>query len=525
KFADSLKDIPVVGTIINVVKSLFSFISKVFGHINDFFKGKSFFDVLREKIESVRTFLQPVFDWIVTKYDEIKQKVSDLFSGDGLGFNKIMTIFAGLAALRVGKGMFDWIKWDVTLITKPLQNLASFFGDLDDAVWGFVSKERIEALKKLAVALLILAAALVVLSLVDSDKLASSLLVLAGGLAELVGALAVLKAIKPGMMLGASKLLISLSVSILIFSAALMVLSKIDDDKLAEGLGAILLLFLMIFGFIAALGILKVKARGAVAGIVSLAVAMLIFAGVIYLLGSIPYNKLEQGLIALGAALITISVSMLLLTSVGGAKLLAAGIGMVFLAGAILVLTGALAVLTLLDAEKVAYSLLFLAAALAVIAVAVAVMPATLPLIGLGLLLVSVAIGMLAATLAVLSALNIEKLLGALLLVTATLTVLAISLTAMVAAIPGALALLIASAALVVLSGAIIVLSVAFRILAGLPLASIAGGLVLVGLSLLVLSVGLLAMTVGLVGAAALVIAAGGLVVLAIALNMMTNVP
>ena len=524
RFADSLKDIPVLGTIINAVKSLFSFISKAFGHIGDFFSGRSVFDVLKEKIESIRTFLSPVFDWIVEKYNAIRDKVTELFSGDGLGLDKILKIFAGLAALRVGKGLFDWAKWDFTLITEPLQNVIGFFGDLDDAVWGFVNQTRIESLKKLAVALLILAAALVVLSLVDSDKLAVSLAALAGGLVELVGTLAALKFIKPKGFVQIASLLIALSVSILIFAAALKVLSTIDQDKLVDALGAAFFMLAMVFAFVAAVSLLKVKPR-VVSGIISLAIAMLIFSGVIYILGSIPYKKLEQGLIALAVALVIVAAAMLVLSTVGGAKMLAIGIGMVFLAGAILILAGAVALLSFINIEKATNGLIILAGAMLIVAAAVLIMPATLPLIGAGLILVAVAIGLLAATLAVLSALNVTRLLEALLVVTATLVVLAITLTAMVAAIPGALALLVASVAFVVLAGALIVLSVAFKLLASAPLASIAGGLALVGLALVVFSVGLLAMTVGIVGAFALIVAAGGLVVLAVALNMMKDLP
>ncbi len=98
----------------------------------------------------------------------------------------------------------------------------------------------------------------------------------------------------------------------------------------------------------------------------------------------------------------------------------------------------------------------------------------------------------------------------------ASLVVLAIGLAAMSTSIPGATGLLIASAGLIVLGGAL-------KILGSLSLAEIGKGLLAMAGSLIVLAVGLTAMILALPGAIALTVAAAGLTLLAGALKIFGN--
>lgn len=103
---------------------------------------------------------------------------------------------------------------------------------------------------------------------------------------------------------------------------------------------------------------------------------------------------------------------------------------------------------------------------------------------------------------------------GALAVIGSALLILGLGLTAMTATIPGAAALLIASAALIVLGGAL-------KIMGQLKVGEIAKSLITLTLALTLLAVGLTLMIVALPGATALKVASEGLLILAGALTVM----
>lgn len=484
--------------------------------VSAFNSAKTFFT-------SIGDTVQIVWGYIKDFFTSIKENMSSAFSSkSGVGITNILKAIGAIFLLKKGAGAFSWIK-DIFSLFKPVQSLLSningAFESLGDALSSFSKKSAPDDLKKIAIAVGILTVALVVLASVDAKKLGIALSVMAGGMLELVGAMKGLEFISGKKGKNATKGLTSLAVSVLILSFALKVLAGIKAEALMDALGAVFVLLAEILVFLEAINLMKIKPKS-IKGLTSLAISMLIFTGVVYLMGSIPYDKLKQGLISLALALLIVSVAMVAISKFGGVKALAAGAGMILLATSLIILAGAVALFSLLDVKTIGTALAILAMSLLIVAAAVLMMPATLPLIAAGLIGVVIAIGLLSAVLIVLSKFDFDALLGSVLLLIIALGGIAAVMAIMSGFIVGAAALLIVSVAFVVAAGAFIVFALALKLVADLPLTDIALGLLAVGGALIVLAIGLAVMTVGIIGAVVLGLTAVGLIALSAALKL-----
>lgn len=297
-------------------------------------------------------------------------------------------------------------------------------------------------------AIQVMASALKKLGGIDPDTLGSGLFALAGVLTELALFLAAAKFGKLG---------ISDSVGILVLSASLLVLSQavkqfgsLDTDKIIRGLAGIagMLAEIAIFSKFSGGGIGMIATA---AGLAAMSAAMLVMAAAMKSFTTIKWEEMARGLTAMagglaifGAAAYLINGGMLLLLAVGVAAMSAAllvlsaalkslagmtwaeiGRGLVVLAGALtilgvamyamtgaiagaaamLVMAGALAVLTpqLLSLGKMSLAeigsaLLVLAGAFTVLGVAGLLLTSVVPtLLGLGVAVGLLGVGCLAA--------------------------------------------------------------------------------------------------------------------------------
>ena len=488
-------------------------------------KLRTGFDRFKNAFISVKNVFSNVLGFIKKAFDKIKEWFSNLFSGDGIGISNLLKILGGILVFFKGKnligGVTEFFK-SLNPIKNALNSFSEFFDGAGEALENFTKQNPTKDLKTVAIAIGILTASIVVLASVDADKVGKALLVLGAAMAELIGAIGGLTLISGKKSKNISKGLINLAASVLILSFAFKVLDGLSVESMMNSLGVIFGLLAILVVFLEAINLLNIKPK-AIKGITSLAVAMLIFSGVIYILGKMKYDTLVQGLKGLAIALLVVSAAMVILSKFGGAKALAAGAGMVLLATSLIILAGAIALFSRIDPEKMAYGLLGMAAALVVIAIAVALLPASLPIVAAGMLIMVVAVTLLMAVLAALTLLDPQKLFMSLIVVAGAMVILAAASALMQGCLVGALALLAASVALVIAAAGLIVFALALRMLVNLPFEDLFTGLVLIGTGLVVLAVGLALMTVGIIGAVALIAAAGGLIALAFALNMLTG--
>lgn len=489
--------------LIGVLRSAFSFVSGLFTSVGNAFSI--------------------AWEYVKGLYGEIKAGLSTAFGGDGVGVTEILKAVGAILLLKKGADSFSWLQGILSLfrpIKDVLTGIHNTFETLGDTLESFSRKSPSDDLKKIAIAVGILTVSLVVLASVDADRLGIALAILAGGMLELVGAMKGLKFISGKKGQKATKGLISLASAILIMSLAIKILSALNPDAMMNALGGIFVILAELLLFLEAINLLKIKPKS-IRGLISLSIAMLIFSGVVWALGSLPYDKLKQGLTSLAIALAVVSVAMIAMSKFGGSKLVLIGIGMLFMASAIVLLAGALALMSFANFDNIGVTLGVIAGALLIIAAAANMMPATLPLIAVGLLGISVALGILAGVIVVLSSFDTNKLFESLFVMLTGLAGIALVMSLASGFVAGAAALLIASVAFVVAAGAMVVFAISLRLLKDLPLTDLALGIAAVGGALIVLALGLVFMTVGLVGAAALALTAGGLIALGLAFTFL----
>lgn len=316
-----------------------------------------------------------------------------------LNANYFMKI--GGAILMLATGLF-------ILSSIPGDRLASSLGALTVAMGELVgamyllstmefSRNNIKASKmilKLSEAMLIMAAALKILSGIDPEAMGTALLGMAVGLGEMVGALALLAKIKHANK--AAKQLIKLSEALLIMSVALKIMSSVGDMGTAlAGMAGVLTELLV---FTKLMGKSKIKGAGQ---ILVLSTALVVLGAALKIFGSMSLEQLGLGLAAIATALWLFGAAM---SDMSGDIKGAAAV--LIMAAAINILIPPLVILGNMNIKKIGKSLLTLAAIFAVFGGAAFVLAPLAPVlitIAGAIALVGVGIGAIGAGLAMLA--------------------------------------------------------------------------------------------------------------------------
>lgn len=316
-----------------------------------------------------------------------------------------------------------------------------------------------------------------------------------------------------------SKTLMNIALAVGILTLSVVALSMIDSGKLFVALAAISIMFVQLGAAMAAFDAMftmKSAAKLTIlsAGMIGLATAMLIFSGAIAIMGAMSWEGLAKGLVGLAGALTIMGLAMLLLSKTGPGAILGS-VALVIASAGIVLLAGALQLLALLSWDDIGRAMVTLGGTLAILAIGLYLMSGALP--GAAALVVAAAgILVIAGALLIFAQLSWDDIGRAMVTLGGTLAILAIGLTLMIAALPGAAALVVASGGLAVLAGVLLLFAM-------LDWASIGIIMVALGGTLLILAVGLNAMTGAIPGALALIIAAGALSILAPVLLLLST--
>lgn len=508
---------------------------------------------VKKKVETLR----PLFDGLVSIFKGIGRVLGEVFKsiGDsiscistgGNGISGILTIFNGLLTGGVLYKLFSGVK-SFSSLGETISNVLDSLGG---AISTFQKKIEAENLMNLAKAIAILAGSLVVVAMVDSNKLLGATTAISALMFGLAGAMAVLmkavnafsttqvestfsifgkklfginagKVLEMAVILqSVSKALISMGAAILMMSVGLKIVSTAAEDGHLWDSFAVISLML---AELTTVGIVLSKFGGdkSVKGLTGLTTSLVIMAAAL---------KIISGVVADGNALASLGILTIMLVELTGVVMLVENFGKYKMSGmgALISLAVSLnlcviALKSVSDAlgnegNHIWQSLAIISIMLAELAGITVVMSkfgGFAALGGAGAILAATSLLIMVQALKQVSdalGQTDQHIWQALAVIGTSLLVLAVGLTAMSATIPGAAGLLIASAALIVLGGAL-------KIMGSLKLAEIGKALLALFGSLLLLSVGLTAMIVALPGAAALVVAAAGLTVLAGALKL-----
>lgn len=325
-------------------------------------------------------------------------------------------------------------------------------GEVTGTLQAMQTDLKASALMKIAAAVAILAASMVALSLIDSKKLTKALTAMAVGFGMLIGSMVAIEQLT-GFFGGVKFAIISggfiaLATAILILSAAVKVLSTMSWEELAKGLGGVAALLAAVS---AASIPLSANAGGMIragVGITALAIGIAILAGATKIFATMSWGEMLKGMVGLAGVLTAVAIAANLMP----ASLVLTGPGLLAMAAGIAVLAGALKIMGSLSWEDIAQGMVALGGALTLITLAVMAMPPTIVLIGPGLLVVAAAMVVMAGALKVMGTMSWEEIGKSMVVLFGALALLALGLTAMIAALPGAAALVVAAAALAVLT-------------------------------------------------------------------------
>lgn len=477
-------------------------------------------------------------------------------------FSGIIDLLNGLSIGGIVFGISKFLK----SFTEPLEGLQGILDGVTgilDGVRGcfeaYQTQLKAGALIKIATAIAILAASIVAISLIDSEKLSASLGAITVMFANLMGAMAVFNKLDGVTGKGSTKLLVFAG-AVLILSSAVKKLADLSWEQLAKGLVGVGVLLAELDAFMAtakfskgvtstatgmlilsaaikvlasvvndlaklqweqlAKGLVGVgvllaevdlflntakfggKAMTTATGMVILAAAMKILASVCKDFGEMKWEEIGKGLAAVGALLLEVAAFTNL---TGNAKhVISSGLALIEIAAAMKIFASAMSDFAKFSWEQIAKGLVSMGGALAEVAIATKLMPKNMVGIGAGLVIVGAALEIVADVLGKMGNFSWEQIAKGLVTMGVALAELAIGLNFMKGTLGGSAAMLVAAAALAVLTPVLSVLGAMSWMSIAKGLVTIAGAFAILGVAGAVLTP-LVPTILGLSGAFALI--------------------
>lgn len=468
-------------------------------------------------LKSAASILLKVGKSIGESLGDLGKSLSDtLVKGDFSGF---LDLLNGGVLISIGAGITKFINSLTSTSEKAggfFSSIGGMFSSVKDTLTAYQKDIKANVITKIATAIAILTASMVVLSLIDSKKLSASLAALTGLFADLTISMGAFEKIMGSSgfdsMGKATSSMIKMSAAVLILSIAMKKLADIDEDALSNGLVAVMTLmgslvasaialskwggkiqtsatgmilfaaainvlaiavkklgeldpmvmiqglggmgavFAELVGFIKLIGEPK-KVISTATGVTILASAMLIFKKAIEGFGSLDAMAMIQGLGGMGAVLAEMVGFIKLIGE--PSKVVSTATGVTILAGAMLILEKAVDAFGSLDSMVMIQGLGGIGAVLAEVAGAMKLMPTTTPVIAAGMVLVGAALKIIASAMADFGSMSWEAMAKSLITLTASLVLIVGAVNLMKTALPGAAAMLVMAAALNMLTPAL----------------------------------------------------------------------
>lgn len=486
------------------ITAIFDGVKKVFSGIWDFFKK-----------------LSPLFATLATQIGNVLGSVGDVISNslEGASFDGVLDLVNGGILAAIGIGIKKFID-SLSSVTKEakgfIDSLKGIFDDVRGCLEAWQQNLKANILMKIAGAIAILTASLVVLSFIDTDKLTVGLAAITGLFADLFGSMAAFEKIIGGSGFKSisivSNAMIKMSAAVLILSLAMKTLASVDQNSLNSALVAITMLIADLTAAAISLSKWGGKIQTSATGMILFAEAINILAGSVKKLGELDYDVLEKGLIAVsimigelaafmigakfgdfssgqGIAIIELAAALLILQKavasfgsmdtsgmiqglVGMAavlaeivgfmklmgdstKMVATATGVTILGAAMLIFANAVKNFANMSWEELGKGLLGMGTALAMVAVVMNNMPATTPIIAAGIVLVGTALKIIASAMSDFGGMSWEEIAKSLITLAGSLGIIAGALKLMKKSLSGAAALLVVAGALDLLTPAL----------------------------------------------------------------------
>lgn len=354
----SFKDLVV--SVFGIVGTVFSgAIEKITGFGDSIVKLKEGETILSKIIN----WASKAANWISKAFTTVKDAIQGAFGGDnGVG---VMNILKSLLKLFIGfkvakgvggiLGKLGDLFGGIGSIGEFLKNPASIFLNFAEGLkemFGITKEEGSFAkdLRNIAISIGILALSLKLLAGIPEDQIAGAMGHLTTVLVEMVGALKLISEFGGGgkKMAFASAALIAIGLAMLMLAASMKIISKIDPERLTASWEAMSLSLLALVATLMLVSQMKLNPKRVLAAglaVIGLALAMLVLSASLFILSKIPAEDLTKAWEAMALSLLAMVGALTLLNKVGAGKMLAAGAALVGVAAAMLIMAVALGIL------------------------------------------------------------------------------------------------------------------------------------------------------------------------------------
>lgn len=477
---------------------------------------KKVFFAIGGAIKKVFPIIGGVLKGIGSAASDTMSRVADAL--ENADYNTVIDILNSGILAAIGIYIAKFIKGCGKVVDEAggfLENIKGILDGVKGCLTEYQNSIKADVLKKIAVAIAILAGALLVLAFIPSDRLLNAIIALTVLFIELGWFTKSLQ--KLGDTKGMNKTttvvkklasaLITLSIALKIMSTmswsemgvalvsmtvglgalvgAVWLLSKIPEKKLWVALVNIKALKMLVSAMVTLSIVLKIMStmswEGMGVALISMTVGLGVLIGAIYLLAEIPAKK--------------VAIAMVNVKAVKK------------LASAMLVLSIALKIMSTMSAGEMGIALIAMAAGLGMMVIAINKLPKNTAAKAFGISTLAAAMVILGAALKIMATMSWGELAVALVALGGSLVILVGALNLMKKAVPGAIAIAIVAPSLLILAGVL-------KILSGLSWSEVATGLVALGGSLIIIAVAMNLMKGAIGGAVALILVAAALTVL-----------
>lgn len=314
-------------------------IGSAMGSLGETIRNSKVVQFLETLWEAVKRVAQAVGTVLADAFGNLTEKLKRVEVSD------IINLLKGLSIGGIALG----IKKFVDLLKQPFDDVGSIkdsvVGILDSVKGCFEAWQtsiKADVLMKIAKAIAILTASILVLAMIDSEKLDASLGAMILLFGELMGSMAIFTKVvkKSGDIQESSVLMIAMSVSLLILAGALKKISSLNMEELGIGLVGIGALLLMMTESMKALSKQSASVAKGATTVIQFVVVIKMLATVCKQLSAMNWEELAVGLTVLGGslAILVIGLNAMQGTLAGSEAMLVAAVALAMITPLLLIL-------------------------------------------------------------------------------------------------------------------------------------------------------------------------------------------
>lgn len=534
KFGEFISNMRKSASEIGLFESVSSGLSKAFEGLANFVLG------LKEQVKTILEYISdlnfdPFFNAISSGFKSVYNLLKPIFAGIGevigsVNMDTFYNVLKGgivVQVVKMLKGVFDEIKGVgesatgfIDSLSEITTNISDTLNSVKDALESYQRDLNASTLLKMAGAIAILAGSLLLLSSIDGNRLAVGLGGLTVAIAELVGAFILMEKLDVlgGGGIKISAFFIAFSTSVFILSSALKKLSELNPDQLMTGILGLATTMLLAVSAVKLMGKNTGKIVSSATGLLIFSAALHVMASALEKFGEIDPEVLGSGLSSIGMLLAELALFMV------GAKFGGLGItsatGILILSSALLVLKDAVEGFGKLDPDTIIVGLAGILGILSEIAMFSAISAGGFTMIGLGvaLNLMGKALIVLADSIKSFAELQWEEIGRGLVAMAGGLTLLGVA-----SSLISGVKMTAVGVGVGIMAASLGLLGAVLKSYGNMQWDEIGRGLTVLAGSLTILAVAMYAMSGTLLGAAAMVVAAGALALLTPQLLMLSQ--